>query len=164
MPKYELQPLNFFVTKLIPQLMCQPYSHGIFAVGNVSMLKNRRTSICTNLALYERRAIYRPYIGHTQAIHKLYISHVQPTVQATDGPYPYLENGGGGRRPPPPHFLHIYYGPYVACTVGCTWLMYSLCMAHILPMYDLYMDYMAVFLYMPSLVYLLVRQFLSMRM
>ena len=31
------------------------------------------------------------------------------------------------------------YGPSVACTVGCTWLMYSLCMAHIWPMYDLYM-------------------------
>ena len=40
--------------------------------------------------------------------------------------------------------------------------MYSLCMAHIWPMYDLYMAYMAVFLYMPSLVYLLVRRFLSM--
>ena len=33
-------------------------------------------------------AIYRSYIGHIWAIHKLYISHVQPTVQATDGPYP----------------------------------------------------------------------------
>ena len=41
------------------------------------------------------------------------------------------------------HFLHIYYGPSVACTVGCTWLMYSLCMAHIWPMYDLYMAYIA---------------------
>ena len=32
-------------------------------------------------------AICRSYIGHILAIHKLYISHVQPTVQATDGPY-----------------------------------------------------------------------------
>ena len=30
---------------------------------------------------------YKAYIGHIWAIHKLYISHVQPTVQATDGPY-----------------------------------------------------------------------------
>ena len=37
------------------------------------------------------------------------------------------------------HFLDIGYGPSVACTVGCTWLMYSLCMAHIWPMYDLHM-------------------------
>ena len=43
------------------------------------------------------------------------------------------EMGGGGE-----HFLDIGYGPSVACTVGCTWLMYSLCMAHIWPMYDLY--------------------------
>ena len=28
---------------------------------------------------------YRSYIGHTWAIHKLYISDVQPTVQATGG-------------------------------------------------------------------------------
>ena len=69
---------------------------------------------------------------------------------------------GGGGEAAAPHFLHIYYGPSVACTVGCTWLMYSLCMAHIWPMYDLYMAYIAVFLYMPSLVYLLVRRFLSM--
>ena len=49
-----------------------------------------------------------------------------------------IQKMGGGRRP---HFLHIYYGPSVACTVGCTWLTYSLCMAHIWPMYDLYMDH-----------------------
>ena len=41
--------------------------------------------------------------------------------------------------PPPPHFLDIGYAPSRACTVGCTWLMYSLCMAHIWPMYDLHM-------------------------
>ena len=46
---------------------------------------------------------------------------------------------GGGGEAAAPHFLHIYYGPSVACTVGCTWLMYSLCMAHIWPMYDLHM-------------------------
>ena len=48
---------------------------------------------------------------------------------------------GGGGEATAPHFLHIYYGPSVACTVGCTWLMYSLCMAHIWPMYYLYMAY-----------------------
>ena len=52
----------------------------------------------------------------------------------------YEENGGGGLRPPPP-FSGYGYGPSVACTAGCTWLMYSLCMAHIWPMYDLYMAY-----------------------
>ena len=35
-------------------------------------------------------------------------------------------------------------------------------MPHIWPMYDLYMVYIAVFLYMPSLVYLLVQRFLGM--
>ena len=52
----------------------------------------------------------------------------------------YKENGAAaegaaafGRRP---HFLQIYYVPSVACTLGCTWLMYSLCMAHIWPMHD----------------------------
>ena len=57
-----------------------------------------------------------------------------------------------GRRHP--HFLDIGYGPSVACTVGCTWLMYSLCMVHTWPMYDLYMAYIAIFLYMPSFLYL----------
>ena len=61
---------------------------------------------------------YRPQMDHTQ----------------------YPENGGRSEAAAP-HFLHIYYGPSVACTVGCTWLMYSLCMAHIWPMYDLYMAY-----------------------
>ena len=42
-----------------------------------------------------------------------------------------------------PHFLDIGYGPSVACTAGCTWLMYSLCMAHIWPMYDLHMAHIA---------------------
>ena len=42
-----------------------------------------------------------------------------------------------------PHFLDIGYGPSVACTVGCTWLMYSSCMAHIWPMYDLHMAHIA---------------------
>ena len=37
-------------------------------------------------------AICRSYIGHIWAIHKLYISHVQPTVQATDAPYPIWKN------------------------------------------------------------------------
>ena len=50
----------------------------------------------------------------------------------------YPENGER-RRSRLPLFLHIYYGPSVACTVGCTWLMYNLCMAHIWPMYDLHM-------------------------
>ena len=50
---------------------------------------------------------------------------------------------GGGGFAAAPHFLDIGYGPSVACTVGCTWLMYSLCMAHIWPMYDLHMAHIA---------------------
>ena len=46
---------------------------------------------------------------------------------------------GGGGFAADPDFVDIGYGPSVACTVGCTWLMYSLCMAHIWPMYDLHM-------------------------
>ena len=42
-----------------------------------------------------------------------------------------------------PDFLDIGYGPSVACTAGCTWLMYSLCMAHIWLMYDLHMAHIA---------------------
>ena len=29
------------------------------------------------------------------------------------------------------YFLYIVYGPSVACTEGCAWLMYRLCMAQI---------------------------------
>ena len=68
---------------------------------------------------------YRPQMDHT---------HIQKMGVAAEG-----------RRP---HFLHIYYGPSVAFTVGCTWLMYSLCMAHIWPMYDLYMAYVWPYVHM----------------
>ena len=54
----------------------------------------------------------------------------------------YEENRDGGFVAAP-HFLDIGYGPSVACTVGSTWLMYSLCMAHIWPMYDLDMAHIA---------------------
>ena len=50
-----------------------------------------------------------------------------------------MEKMGGGGFAAAPHFPDIGYGPSVACTVGCTWLMYSLCMAHVWPMYDLHM-------------------------
>ena len=46
---------------------------------------------------------------------------------------------GGSLGPPPLHFLSIRDGPSVACILGCTWLMYSLCMAHLWSIYDLYM-------------------------
>ena len=89
-------------------------------------------------------AICRSYIGHIWAIHKLYISHVQPTVQATDGPYPVSRKWGQRPKAAAPHFLHIYYGHlWPVPTVGCTWLMYSLCMARIWPMYDLHMAHIA---------------------
>ena len=54
-----------------------------------------------------------------------------------------MEKMGGGGFAADPHFLDIGYGPSVACTVGCAWLMYSLCMAHIWPMYDLHMVHIA---------------------
>ena len=54
----------------------------------------------------------------------------------------YEENGGGGFATDP-HFLDVGYGPSVACTLGCTWLTYSLCMAHIWPMLDLHMAHIA---------------------
>ena len=115
-------------------------SKPVFEHAQVSMLTNHTLVNIQNLLKYERSAIYRPYrsyIGHMWAIHKLYISHVQPTVQATDGPYPISRKGGAAAKPSPLIFF-IYYGPSVACTVGCTWLMCSLCMAHIWPMYDLH--------------------------
>ena len=45
----------------------------------------------------------------------------------------------GGRRPKAaaPHLFYSYHGPYMACTVGCTWLTYSLCAA----LYGLYSGY-----------------------
>ena len=59
------------------------------------------------------------------------------------------EEKGGRRRPPLSGYGH---GPSAACTVGCTWLMYSLCMAHIWPMYDLYMAYIWA-IYGPALIF-----------
>ena len=43
----------------------------------------------------------------------------------------YKENGGAAASPPPPHFLDTWYGLSVACTVGCTWLMYDPYMAYV---------------------------------
>ena len=61
-----------------------------------------------------------------------------------------MGSGGFGAAP---HLLDVGYGPSVASTVGCTWLMCSLCMAHIWPMYDLYMAYIGqVKKYIPNLV------------
>ena len=67
---------------------------------------------------------------------------MQPTVQATDDHNETEKNGGGGFAATP-HFLDIGYGPCVACTEGCTWLMYSLCMAYIWSVYDLHMAHIA---------------------
>ena len=66
----------------------------------------------------------------------------------------YEENGGAGGFATAPHFLDIGYGPSVACTVGCTWLMYSLCMAHIWPMYDLYMAYIWPYVHIWQVLYI----------
>ena len=48
--------------------------------------------------------------------------------------------GDGGLQTPPPSFFGCWVWS-ICGLVGCTWLMYSLCMAHIWPMYDLYMVY-----------------------
>ena len=85
------------------------------------------------------QAIHKSCIGHMWAIHKLHISRVQPIVQAKSGPFPECRKWGAAAEGRRPNFLYSYHGPYVACTVGCTWLMCSLCMAHIWPMHDLYM-------------------------
>ena len=42
--------------------------------------------------------------------------------------------------PQPPHFLDMGMAHlWLVLYVGCTWLMYSSCMAHMWPMYDLHM-------------------------
>ena len=45
------------------------------------------------------------YIDHIWPIHKLYIRHVKPTVQATDGPYPIFRKWEVVAKPPPPLFF-----------------------------------------------------------
>ena len=65
-----------------------------------------------------------------------------------------MKKMGGGGFAAAPHFLDIGYGPSVACTVGCTWLMYSLCMAHIWPMYDLYMAYIWPYVHIWQVLYI----------
>ena len=101
--------------------------------------------------------MYRSYIGHKWAIHKLYISHVQPTVQATYGPYPYL--GSGWRLPPPfsPYLLWSICGLYYRLYMTYVQLMYGPYMAyvwHLWPIYGPYiwpcMGILPVFLYGPS--------------
>ena len=46
---------------------------------------------------------------------------------------PNIQKMGGGGEVAAPHFLHIYYGPFVACTVGY--------MAYVQLMYGPYMAY-----------------------
>ena len=78
-------------------------------------------------------------MGHTEAV------HMSCTAYSTGHRWtiPNIQNVAAA-----PHFLHIYSGPSVAYTVGCTWLMYILCMAHIWPMYDLYMAYIWPYVHM----------------
>ena len=66
----------------------------------------------------------------------------------------YEENGEGGGFAAAPHFLDIGYGPSVARTVGCTWLMYSLCMAHKWPMYDLYVAHIWPYVHVWQVLYI----------
>ena len=101
---------------------------------------------------YMYHNICRSYIGHIWAIQKLYISHVQLQYRPQMDHNEYEENGGRQLRRH--NFLDIGYGPSVACTVGCTWLMYSLCMAHIWPMYDLCMAYMWPYVHIWQVLYI----------
>ena len=54
----------------------------------------------------------------------------------------YEENEGGGFAAAPIFFIFIMVHLWHVF-VGCTWLMYSLCMAHIWPMYDPHMTHIA---------------------
>ena len=56
----------------------------------------RRADLIVELIadLYAICATCRSYIGHVWAMHKLYTSHVEPTVQAIDGPYPISRKWG----------------------------------------------------------------------
>ena len=79
-------------------------------------------------------------MGHTSAVHTPCIAY------STDHRWTIINiKRGGGRSPlaATPHFLDIGYGPSVVRTVGCTWFTYSLCMAHIWPVYDLHMAHIA---------------------
>ena len=54
---------------------------------------------------------------------------MQPTVQATYGACEGYTKGGR-KRPP---FVYTENAPYVACTVGCMWLVCSSCAAQMCP-------------------------------
>ena len=106
-----------------------------------------------NLAFFEIQiipAIYRLHMGHIWAVHKPYTAH----STGHRWTIPNIQKMGSGGEAAAPHFLHIYYGPSVACTVGCTWLMYSLCMAHIWPMYDPYMAYIWPYVHIWQVLYI----------
>ena len=91
---------------------------------------------------YMVNILCRSCIGHIWAIHNLYISHVQPTY-STGHTWTIrnIQKMGGRRQSHSQPFLYIYHGPSLACTVGCTGLMYSLCMAHVWSTCDLYIAY-----------------------
>ena len=87
---------------------------------HMSMVKNHGPVNIPNLAYMEIQAIEDIYsTGHRWTIIN-------------------MKKMGDGGFAAAPHFLDIGYGPSVACIVGCTWLMYSLCMAYVLPIYGLY--------------------------
>lgn len=67
-------------------VLCSNRSH-VFCQGTLSELCLIAELIAGPITdLNAIRAIFRSYIGNIWATHKLYVSHVQPTVQATDGP------------------------------------------------------------------------------
>ena len=75
---------------------------------------------------------------HMWAIHKLYISHVQPTVQASGGPYQISRKWRRRWWKTAATliffiFTMVHLWPVLQAVHDCTWLMYSL------PLYDLHM-------------------------
>ena len=87
-------------------------------------------SICVPFAFhtFHLRFKYVPSRS-THNLDILYISHVQPTVHATEGPFPGGTKRAGAAaegRCAPPFGTSLPWSLCGLYCVGCTWLMYSL--------------------------------------
>ena len=70
-----------YTSKARPDITIAIYSH---YQTNRSQVTDHQPLICPYMD--NICAMCRSFVGHIWAVHKLHISHVQPTVQATDGP------------------------------------------------------------------------------
>ena len=79
-------------------------------IANLAVQQNKVTDYQSLIWLYVAKicAICRSFIGHICALHTQYISHMQPTVQATDGPYSISRKWGLVAKPPPPMFFIFF--------------------------------------------------------